>query len=147
MHGWLISCHKANTVDNWYLFQVFSLLLLFLGVLMTNVPRHMQNLSSYIISSSHLGLSPITQQTILSFLSQTFVMDAGGLLLGFSSFLLLPSTLGSVGAVRESRVLLILVRKRSQVIFLNNKSLIEVLHTNNSTLGNGAYLPHSASCI
>ena len=88
-----------------------SLFLLFLGILMTTVPLDMQNLSSYIISSNHLDHSPIKQQTLTSLLSHTFVTDVGRLLLGISSFLLLPSTLGYLGAVRESRLLLILVRK------------------------------------
>ena len=114
---------------------------------MTTVPLQMQNLSSYIISSSHLGLSPLTQETILSLLSHTFVTDAGRLLLGISSFLRLPSTLGYVGAVRESRLLLILVRKWSQVKFLNNHLFYIVLHTNHSALGTGACLPYSSSSI
>ena len=126
---------------------MFSLLLLFLGILMTTVPLHMQNLSSYIISSSHLGLGQSTQETIISLLSHTFVTDVGRLLLGISSFLLLPSTLGYVGAVRESRLLLILVRKGSQVIFLNNNFICIVLHTNHSALGTGACLPNSSSSI
>ena len=99
---------------------MFSLFILFLGVLMSTVPLHMQNLSSYILSRSHLGLSLSTQQTIISLLSHTFVIDAGRFLLGISSFLLLPSTLGYVGAVRESRLLLILVRNLAQGILLNN---------------------------
>ena len=90
--------------------QVASLLILFLGVLMTTIPLHMQKLTSYLISSSHLSLSLSTQETISSLLSKTLITDVGRLLLGSSACLLLPSTLGYVGAVRESRLLLVLVR-------------------------------------
>ena len=103
---------------------MFSIFLLFLGILMTTVPLHVQNLSSYIISSNHLALTQRTRQRILSLLSHTFVTDVGHLLFGISSFFLLPSTLGYVGAVRESRLLLIY-----------------------SALVTGACLPHSTSCI
>ena len=90
--------------------QVFSLLLLFLGVLMTAVPLQVESLVSHLLSSSHLSLSLSTQETISSLLSKTLITDVGRMLLGSSACLLLPSTLGYVGAVRESRLLLVLVR-------------------------------------
>ena len=126
---------------------MFSLFLLFLGILMTTVPLHVQNLSSYIISSNHLDLSPVTQQSILSLLSHTFVTDVGRFLLGISSFLLLPSTLGYVGAVRESRFLLILVRMWFNLMLYINLAMLKVLHTPYSALGTEACLPDSTSCI
>ena len=90
---------------------------------MTTVPLHMQNLSSYIIAIEDLGLSLSKQETIVSLFSHhSFVTDIGRTLLGISSFLLLPSTLGYVGAVRESRLLLILVKNCLESYF----SLIDI---------------------
>ena len=87
-----------------------SLSLLFLGVLLTTVPLHMQNLAAYIISSHPLGIAQNIQDAIISQLGHILLTDVGKVCLGISSVLLLPSTLGYVGAVRESRVLLLLVR-------------------------------------
>ena len=124
-----------------------SLFVVFLGILMTTVPLHMQNLYSYIISSKHLDLSQMTQQTIISLLGRTFLTDVGRLLLGISSFLLLPSTLGYVGAVKESRFLLILVRMWFNLMLYINLAMLKVLHTPYSALGTEACLPNSTSCI
>ena len=95
---------------------MFSLFLLFLGVLMATIPLHVQRLALYISSSSYLSLSLSTQDTIRTLLSSTLVSDAGCLLIGTSACLLIPSTLGYVGAVRESTLLLVLVRLRSVTV-------------------------------
>ena len=112
-----------------------SLFVVFLGILITTVPLHMQNLFSYIISNSHLRLSQMKQQTIISILGRTILTDVGRLLLGVSSFLLLPSTLGYVGTVRESRFLLILVRMWFNLMLYITLAMLKVLHTHYSALG------------
>ena len=101
-------------------FQVISLCLLFLGVLLITVPLHMKNLSSYTLSIHHLGMAQNIQEAIISHLSHNLLTYVGKVLLAVSSVLLIPSTLGYVGAVRESRVLLILV------ILLNNLAAIVI---------------------
>ena len=87
---------------------MLSLAILFLGVLLYTVPTHMKNLITYILSSKHLAMEKITQEQILLQLSENLLTDLGRVFLGVSSVLLVPSALGYVGAVRESKVLLIL---------------------------------------
>ena len=87
---------------------MLSLAILFLGVLLYTVPTHMKNLITYILSSKHLAMEKITQEQILFQLSENLLTDLGRVFLGASSVLLVPSTLGYVGAVRESKVLLIM---------------------------------------
>ena len=82
--------------------------ILFMGVLMYTVPTHMKNLISYILSSNHLAIEKITQEEILFQLNENLLRDLGRVFLGVSSVLLVPSTLGYVGAVRESKELLIM---------------------------------------
>ena len=79
-----------------------------MGVLLYIVPTHMKNLITYILSSNHLAMEKITQEQILFQLSKNILTDLGRVFLGVSSILLIPSTLGYVGAVRESKVLLIM---------------------------------------
>ena len=88
--------------------QVLSLTILFMGVLLYTVPSHMKNLIIYILSSKHLAMEKITQEQILFQLSENILTDLGRVFLGVSSVLIVPSTLGYVGAVRESKVLLIM---------------------------------------
>ena len=88
--------------------QVLSLTILFMGVLLYIVPTHMKNLITYILSSKHLAIEKIAQEQILLQLSENILTDLGRVFLGVSSVLLVPSTLGYVGAVRESKVLLIM---------------------------------------
>ena len=90
--------------------QVASLFLLFFGVMFVSIPLHVMTLIEHLISIEHLNLSQSMQEIVRSLLNQTFVTDVGRMLLGISSCFLLPSTLGYVGAVRESRLLLVLVR-------------------------------------
>ena len=80
-----------------------------MGVLLYIVPTHMKNLITYILSSNHLAMEKITQEQILLQLNKNILTDLGRVFLGVSSVLLVPSTLGYVGAVRGSRVLLAMV--------------------------------------
>ena len=93
-----------------YSFQVVSLFLLFLSVMMINIPLHVMSLTEHFLSKDYFHISLSMQETISSLLSKTLITDVGRMLLGSSACLLLPSTLGYVGAVRESRLLLVLVR-------------------------------------
>ena len=76
---------------------------------MATIPSHVMTLTEYLITRDLLDLSLDMLQFSRSLLNREVVTDAGHLLLGGSSFLLVPSTLGYVGAVRESRLLLFLV--------------------------------------
>jgi hypothetical protein len=76
---------------------------------MSSIPLYMMSLTEYLITREQLDLSLDIQQFVRSLLNSDFVTDVGHMLLGCSSCLLVPSTLGYVGAVRESRLLLFLV--------------------------------------
>ena len=77
---------------------------------MSTIPLHLMSLTEYLITREQLCLSLDMQQFVRSLLNGDFVADVGHLLLRGSSCLLVPSTLGYFGAVRESRLLLFLVR-------------------------------------
>ena len=89
--------------------QVASLFLLFCAVLMVTVPLHVMSLAEYLITIQQFNLSLSIQEIVLSFLNRILVTDVGSVLVGVSSCFLVPSSLGYVGAVRESRLLLFLV--------------------------------------
>jgi hypothetical protein len=77
---------------------------------MSIIPLYAMSLTEYLITREQLDLSFDRQQFVRSLLNRDFVTDVGHMLLGCSSCLLVPSTLGYFGAVRESRLLLFLVR-------------------------------------
>ena len=77
---------------------------------MSTIPLHVMSLTEYLITREQLDLSFNIQQFVRSLLNRDFVVNVGHMLLGGSSCLLVPSTLGYFGAVRESRLLLFLVR-------------------------------------
>ena len=87
-----------------------SLFLLFCGVLLSTIPSHVMSLAEYLITREQLDLTLYMKQFVRSLLNSDFVTDVGHMLLGCSSCLLVPSTVGYFGAVRESRLLLFLVR-------------------------------------
>ena len=77
---------------------------------MSTIPSHVMSLTEYIITREQLDLTLDIQEFVRALLNRVFVADFGHMLLVGSSCLLLPSSLGYFGAVRESRLLLFLVR-------------------------------------
>ena len=140
---WLQDLKQVDYL-NYIQFQVVSLFLLFLGVLMTIVPMHVINLIEYCSTNPNLAISLSTQEFIRSLLSRTLFKDVGLVLLGISVCLLLPSSLGYFGAVRESRLILFLVRIQTWSVRFN-KSLFLVLHSNPTALGPRAFISHPSS--
>ena len=70
----------------------------------------MISLSSYLISLDHLDIREAIQDNFKSLITSQLVSDAGFFSLVLSISLLVFSFLGYFGAVRESRICLILVR-------------------------------------
>ena len=99
---------------------MINLFLLIIGMMMVTFPLQVKSLIELIISCEPLHVHKSTQEDIISLLRRTLITDIGRVLIGSSACLLLPSTLGYVGAVRESRLLLVLVR--------NVKDLLNVIN-------------------
>ena len=78
---------------------------------MVSTPLHTMSLTEYLLRVEQFNLSQNIQELVRSLLNPTFVVDTGHMLLFISTCILVPSTLGYVGAVRESRVLLFMVGK------------------------------------
>jgi hypothetical protein len=95
---------------------------------MVTVPLHVISLTEYLITIEQFNLNLNLQETIQSFLNKKLVRDVGYVLLGGSSCLLVPSTLGYVGAARESRLLLFLVRHLKTIYKYLPKLLFSTLH-------------------
>lgn len=108
-----MGCDCARAVPRWILstlnFTVLtlSLCLLFLAVLLTLVPGQVIAITDWLIHREWLTVSHSVASFISSLLVPQLLQECGRVLLGLSILLLLPSSLGYVGAVRESRLLLI----------------------------------------
>ena len=76
---------------------------------MVTIPLHVMSLAEYLITIEQFNLSVNKQEILRAFLNTKLLRDFGSVLVGGSSCLLVPSSLGYVGAVRESRLLLFLV--------------------------------------
>ena len=95
---------------------------------MVSVPLHVMALAEYLITIEQFNLSLSMQEIVRTFLNTNLVTDVGHLLVGVSSCLLVPSTLGYVGAVRESRLLLFLVRQLKIYTFVLPKIVFSTFH-------------------
>ena len=95
---------------------------------MVSVPLHVMALAEYLITIEQFNLSLSMQEIVRTFLNTNLVTDVGHLLVGVSSCLLVPSTLGYVGAVRESRLLLFLVTHLQTLYICLSKLLFSTLH-------------------
>ena len=95
---------------------------------MVTIPLHVMSLTEYLSTMEQFNLSFKTQEIVGSFLNIRFVTDVGHVLLGGSSCVLIPSTLGYVGAVRESRLLLFLVRQLKIYTFVLPKIVFSTFH-------------------
>ena len=90
--------------------QLATFLVLVVSVLMVTLPGHTLDLLLYIISRPSLDLPQLTQQSLAENLSPGLVSGLGWLVLLSSLAFTIPALTGYVGAVRESRFCLILVR-------------------------------------
>ena len=90
---------------------MLTFLLLLVAVLLVTVPQYMKDLALYIISKERLEVSPVTQEAISHNLGPGLLSQLGWAGLSLGLVLLTPAFIGYVGAVRESRLCLILVRR------------------------------------
>ena len=106
--------------------QGAGFILLFLGVLMVTVPLHTMSLTEYLLTLEHINLSKNIQDSVRGLLNPHLVSDVGHVLLGISTSVLVPAVCGYVGAVRENKVLLALVRHFSTVdSIMSNQQLTD----------------------
>ena len=91
------------------LFQIITFLLLVVSVLLICVPHYIKDLLTYILSRPQLQISLVSQDSISHNISPFLLSQLGWLSLTISFIWLLPAFVGYVGAVRESRICLILV--------------------------------------
>ena len=89
---------------------MLTFLTLLVSVLMVTVPGHTLDFLLYILEQPGLEVPPATQESISVNLSPGLVAGLGATLLTASLLLAIPATTGYVGAVRENRICLILVR-------------------------------------
>ena len=92
-------------------FQMFTFLLLLVAVLLVTVPQYMRDLVLYIISRESLEISLETREAIGHNLGPGLLSQLGWAALSLALVFLAPAFIGYVGAVRESRLCLILVRR------------------------------------
>jgi len=109
-----MGCDCARAVPRWILTTLNFILLsaslfwIFLGVLFTIVPGPTISLVEALVNREWLGLSPKTSEFLSSLLDPQLVKESGQVLLTLGLGVALPSVVGYVGAVRESKVLLVL---------------------------------------
>jgi len=109
-----MGCDCARAVPRWILTTLNFILLsvslfwIFLGVLFTVVPSPTISLVEALINREWLGMAPKTSEFISSLLNTQLVKESGQVLLTLGLGVALPSAVGYVGAVRESRFLLVL---------------------------------------
>ena len=72
------------------------------------VPLHMISLTEYLLSIEQIPLSRALQGVVRSLLNVQCVVDTGCVMMVISSCIVIPSTLGYVGAVRENRGALVM---------------------------------------
>ena len=97
-------------------FQMFTFLLLLVAVLLVTVPQYMRDLVLYIISRDRLEISLETREAIGHNLGPGLLSQLGWAALSLALVFLAPAFIGYVGAVRESRLCLILVRRLLWII-------------------------------
>ena len=90
---------------------MFTFLLLVVAVLLVTVPQYMRDLVLYIISRERLEVSLETREAIGHNLGPGLLSQLGWAALSLALVFLAPAFIGYVGAVRESRLCLILVRR------------------------------------
>ena len=78
-------------------------------MLLICVPHYIKDLLTYILSRPQLQISLVSQDSISHNISPFLLSQLGWLSLTISFIWLLPAFVGYVGAVRESRICLILV--------------------------------------
>ena len=89
---------------------MFTFLLLLMAVLLVTVPQYMKDLALYILARERLEVSLVTQEAISHNLGPGLLSQLGWASLSLALVFLTPAFIGYVGAVRESRLCLILVR-------------------------------------
>ena len=89
---------------------MLTFLTLLVSVLMVTVPGHSLDFLLYVLEQPGLDVPLTTQQAISVNLSPGLVAGLGTALLTVSLLLAVPATTGYVGAVRENRICLIMVR-------------------------------------
>ena len=115
-----MSCDCGRAIPRWilsslnFVILVISLFLLFMGIIMAVVPDQVISLLSYLLNQ--VSVSEETKIIISSLMSITLISDCGKFLLCSSVCIILPSSLGYVGAMRESRILLFLVSFEELII-------------------------------
>ena len=90
--------------------QMLTFLTLLVSVLLVTVPAHCLDFLLYLLAQPGLDVSLSTQEAVSLNLSPGLLAGLGAALLSLSLLLGIPATTGYVGAVRESRVCLIMVR-------------------------------------
>jgi len=109
-----MGCDCARAVPRWILTTLNFILLsvslfwIFLGVLFTIVPGPTISLVEALINREWLGMAPKTSEFLSSLLNPQLVKESGQVLLTLGLGVALPSAVGYVGAVRESRLFLVL---------------------------------------
>ena len=114
---------------------------------MSTIPSHVMSPTEYIITREQLDLTLDIQEFVRALLNRVFVADFGHMLLVGSSSLLVSSTLGYVGAVRECRLLLFLVRHGISLGIFMISYFLSVLCTHTNTMGPGACLSYSSPSL
>ena len=89
---------------------MLTFLTLLLSVLLVTIPGHSLDFLLYILAQPGLDVSVSTQEAVSVNLSPGLVGGLGTALLSLALLLAIPATTGYVGAVRENRICLIMVR-------------------------------------
>ena len=119
-----MSCDCGRAVPRWilstfnFLLLAISISALFIGIVMAVVPDEVISLVSHTLNQ--VALTEETKMKISSFMRLNLVADVGNFLICSSVFVIIPSSIGYVGAMRESKMLLFLVRKRRGIEFILN---------------------------
>ena len=89
---------------------MLTFLTLLLSVLMVTVPGHSLDFLLYILEQPGLAVPVSTQESVAANFSPGLVGSLGASLLTVSLLFGIPATTGYVGAVRENRICLIMVK-------------------------------------
>ena len=89
---------------------------MFLSLVLIVVPLHAKKLLYLLISIFELSLSS-SQENLLTSLSSSLLQEFGWILLGSAVTLLLLSVFGYIGAVKDSKICLIMVSFIEKQVF------------------------------
>ena len=141
-----MSCDFGRALPRWllstfnFLLLVISISALFMGILMAVVSDQVISLVTHTLNQ--VSLTEDIKMKISSLMRLNIISDVGNFLICSSVCVIIPSSLGYVGAMRESKVLLFLVRITGRLVSILQYNNCSVFCTFAVALGSSTIYFH-----